>query len=314
MVVRQAVFRLSQEPHLRKIATTNPVTRSMALRFVAGETLDDAVRAMRQINAGGMSGTLDHLGENVRTPAEAQEATEALCTCLGRMKAAGLDCNLSLKLTQLGLDLDEDRASRNLRRVLDVACELGTFVRIDMESSQYVDRTLSLFNLVRNEYRDVGVVIQAYLYRSRKDLEELVKVGARTRLVKGAYLEPPEVAFPRKPDVDANYVCLTRSLLEKGEYPAIATHDPAMIDAARRCASELNVSRSDFEFQMLFGVRRDLQDQLLKQGYRVRIYTPYGTQWYPYFMRRLAERPANVMFLVGNVAREAAAARRRTTS
>jgi proline dehydrogenase len=314
VVVRQAVFRLSQEPHLRKIATTNPVTRSMALRFFAGETLDDAVRAMQQINARGMSGTLDHLGENVRTPAEAQEATEALCTCLRRMKAAGLDCNLSLKLTQLGLDLDEERASRNLGRVLDVARELGTFVRIDMESSEYVDRTLQLFTEVKGEYPNVGVVIQSYLYRSKKDLQELVKVGARVRLVKGAYLEPERVAFPNKLDVDANYLRLTRTLLEEGVYSAIATHDPAMIDAARRYASELQVSRSDFEFQMLFGVRRDLQDHLLKQGYRVRIYTPYGTQWYPYFMRRLAERPANVMFLVGNVAREATAARRRAPS
>jgi proline dehydrogenase len=284
----------------------------MALRFVAGETLAEALSGMRRINLGGMSGTMDHLGENVASAAEARQATEALCTCLREINAADLDCNLSLKLTQLGLDVDPELALENLCNVLDLAAELNTFVRIDMEGSEHVDRTLQLFRQVCNRYQDVGVVVQSYLYRSRKDLEELVELGARVRLVKGAYLEPPEVAFPSKADVDANYVRLTRLLLARGRYPAIATHDPAMIDAARRYAEEHDISRSAFEFQMLYGVRRDLQQHLVKQGYKVRIYTPYGTQWYPYFMRRLAERPANVMFVIGNIAREAAAARRRS--
>jgi proline dehydrogenase len=254
-----------------------------------------------------MTATLDYLGENVTTSDEAIAGTDAACRILQAIRATGIDCNLSLKLTQLGLDLGNDLALANLEQVVGTAAECDNFVRIDMESSEYVERTLAIFFQVFPRFRNVGVVIQAYLYRSRKDLERLIEAGARVRLVKGAYLESPEVAFQRKADVDASFVHLMEMLLAGGEYPAIATHDPVMIDATRRFAGVHGIDRSRFEFQMLYGIRRDLQSRLVAEGYRTRIYVPYGTQWYPYLMRRMAERPANVMFVLGNIAREAAA-------
>jgi proline dehydrogenase len=309
VVVRQALFHLSQERHLRSLVTNNDIARSMALRFVAGETLADAVAAVRAINERGMTATLDHLGENVTNPSEALEAADACCRSLDAIQAAGVQCNLSVKLTQLGLDIGRECALENLVRVLDHAKQSDTFVRIDMEGSDYVDRTLGVFEEVREQFANVGTVIQSYLYRSERDVRRLTEIGARIRLVKGAYLEPETVAYPRKVDVDASYVRLMRMLLDAGHYPAIATHDPAMIDATRRYAAAQNIDSSAFEFQMLYGIRRDLQDTLVASGYRMRIYVPYGTQWYPYFMRRLAERPANVMFVLGNIAREASRGR-----
>lgn len=309
MVVRQALFHLSQERHLRSLVTNNDIARSIALRFVAGETLADAVAAVRAINERGMTATLDHLGENVTNPSEALEAADACCRSLDAIKTAGVQCNLSVKLTQLGLDIGHECATENLARVLGHAKQSDTFVRIDMEGSDYVDRTLAVFEEVRERFDNVGTVIQSYLYRSERDVRRLTEIGARIRLVKGAYLEPETVAYPRKVDVDASYVRLMRMLLDAGHYPAIATHDPAMIDATRRYAAARNIDSSDFEFQMLYGIRRDLQETLVASGYRMRIYVPYGTQWYPYFMRRLAERPANVMFVLGNIAREASRGR-----
>jgi proline dehydrogenase len=304
VVVRQAVFRLSQEPHLRSLVTQNRVARDMALRFVAGETLVAAIAAVRAINASGRTATLDHLGENVTSVGEAKVALDACCEAIRAMRAADLGCNISVKLTQFGLDVDDALARRNLRELLGVAAEANTFVRVDMEGSAYTDRTLDAVVESHEEFPNVGIVVQSMLYRTVGDVERLIDAGIRVRLVKGAYLEPPTVAFPEKRDVDANYVRLMRMLLDARTYPAIATHDPAMIDATRRYAGEIGLDREAYEFQMLFGVRRDLQEHLVREGYRVRVYVPYGTQWYPYFMRRLAERPANVMFVVNSLLRE----------
>jgi proline dehydrogenase len=304
-VIRQTLFRLSQQRQLRSIATTNPIAQSMARRFVAGETLREALEAVLRINAQGMTATLDHLGENVTAKHEAAAATADAVESLRAIQEVGARCNASVKLTQLGLDVDPEFAFENISRIVEAAAKYENFVRIDMESSEYVDRTLEIFSRLFPNYRNVGVVIQACLYRSTPDLEQVVKSGARVRLVKGAYLEPASEAFQRKEDVDANFVRLTETLLADGTYPAIATHDSNMIEAAKAYARSHDIPQSSFEFQMLYGIRRDLQAQLIQEGYNVRIYVPYGTHWYPYLMRRMAERPANVMFVLNSLAREA---------
>jgi proline dehydrogenase len=296
------LIRLSQEPRLRDMTVHNGMMRSMARRFVAGETLAEAIDVVRQINARGMTVTLDHLGENVSTEAEAASAADDYCRMLEAIAEAGVDSNVSLKLTHMGLDLGENVAYRNTQRVVEAA--LPNFVRIDMESSAYVDRTLQLFHRLFETHKNVGVVIQSALYRSEADAEGLIEIGARVRLVKGAYLEPPSVAYQDKADVDAAYVRIMEALLLRGNYPAIATHDPRMIEDTKRYALDHGIDRARYEFQMLYGIRRDLQSRLVGQGYNMRIYVPYGTQWYPYLMRRMAERPANLMFVVGNIARE----------
>lgn len=307
LVLRQILVRLSQQPQLRDFATHNGLARGMAERFVAGETLEKAIAVVRDVNARTMSATLDHLGENVTSKQEAIEATNAACSMLAALTSAGVDCNASLKLTQLGLDLGDELARENLQRILDRAAESDTFIRIDMESSEYVDRTLDIFYRLFETYQNVGVVLQACLYRSAQDLERLIVAKARVRLVKGAYLEPASAAFQQKGDVDANFVKLTEMLLADAHYPAIATHDPAMIAAAKRFAAGHQIAASSFEFQMLYGIRRDLQTSLVAEGDRMRIYIPYGSHWYPYLMRRMAERPANVMFVLGSIAREVTA-------
>jgi proline dehydrogenase len=283
----------------------------MALRFVAGETLSDAIEAVRAVNARGMAATLDHLGENVTTGAEAEDAANTYCVMLRRIHDEGIDCNVSLKLTHMGLDLGDDVAHANTARVIEQAHDLRNFVRIDMEGSEYTDRTLEIFHRLYHSHRNVGIVIQSMLYRSDADLKKVIEVGARVRLVKGAYLEPPEVAYQAKADVDASFVREMKMLLSRGSYPAIATHDPKMIEATRAFAGEEGIPPERYEFQMLYGIRRDLQTRLKEQGHKVRIYVPYGTEWYPYLMRRMAERPANLMFVVGNIAREALPAGRR---
>jgi proline dehydrogenase len=252
-----------------------------------------------------MTATLDHLGENVTTTGAASEATDAAIQSLRAIAAAGAKCNASVKLTQLGLDLDAALAFDNMSRIVDAAAEYDNFVRIDMEGSDYTERTLDIFKRLYRERPNVGIVLQSALYRTEADLDEVLELGARVRLVKGAYLEPPSIAYPRKEDVDSAYARLTDKLLHFGNYPAIATHDPAMIDSAKRRASVYGKTKSSFEFQMLYGIRRDLQAQLVAEGYNVRVYVPYGSQWYPYLMRRMAERPANVVFVLGNIAREA---------
>jgi proline dehydrogenase len=283
---------------------TSRVAQRLSRRFVAGDTLADALAVGRRIHSEGISLTLDHLGENVTSTAEAEASRDAYLRALGELHAAGLEANVSLKLTQFGMDLSEDACRANVAQVVRKAASLGGFVRVDMESSAYTERTLRLVCDLHAEAGAVGTVIQAYLYRSEDDIRMLCERGIRVRLCKGAYLEPPEVAFPRKADVDANYIKLMQILLDSGTYPAIATHDVRMIEATREYAAAHRVGKDRFEFQMLYGIRRDLQRELVAAGYRLRLYVPFGKAWYPYFMRRLAERPANVLFLLRNLLRK----------
>jgi len=282
---------------------TSPAARRLATRFVAGETLDDALAVGRRLNAEGITITLDCLGESVTSLEEAARARDVYLDTLEAMRQAGIEPNVSLKLTQFGLDLSADACRENVERLVRRASEIGGFVRIDMESSEYVDRTLELVHDLHARYGAVGTVIQAYLYRSRKDVEKLCDQQTRVRLCKGAYLEPQTVAFPKKTQVDENYTEIAKLLLERGTYPAIATHDEKMIEAAKAFAASRKLARDAFEFQMLYGIRRDLQRQLVADGYRLRLYVPFGRAWYPYYMRRLAERPANVIFVLKNLFR-----------
>jgi len=303
-VLRQTFLSLSNSRELKDVALQNSLARKFALRFVAGESLDQAVNAIVDLNKNGIMATFDQLGENVHTPEAAVAAADSYVKILDRIKSARINSNVSLKLTQMGLDVDEDLCLENVSRICR-ARELDNFVRIDMESSAYTDRTLALFRRLWNDkgYRNVGVVLQAYLYRTEEDVREMNSLGARVRLCKGAYNEPASVAFPKKSDVDANYAKLVTLLLTEGNYPGIATHDSRLIEYTKRYAASRGIDRSKFEFQMLYGVRRELQLELAQQGYNMRVYVPYGQEWYPYFMRRLAERPANVMFVLGNLVR-----------
>jgi proline dehydrogenase len=272
---------------------------SFARRFIAGETIDDAIAAARRIEANGLRLTLDFLGEGVHSLADAETATQAYLRIVDAVVASGIERNLSLKLTQIGLDVDEAIAVDNLRRILGRAEPEGFFIRIDMESSAYTDVTLRIFEALWHQgHRAVGVVLQADLRRTETDADRMNVLGARVRLVKGAYREPREVAFVHKTEVDDAYAHLVRVLLARGTYPAIATHDPAMIALTRQWAADHRVPPDGFEFQMLYGIRRDLQAALVAEGYRVRVYVPFGRQWFPYFMRRLGEHPANVAFVV----------------
>ncbi len=282
---------------------TSPAARRLAARFVAGATLDEAFAVSRRLNAEGITVTLDHLGESVTSLAEAAAARDVYLRTLPAIAETGIQGNVSLKLTQLGLDFSYGQCLANVEQLAACAARLNTFVRIDMESSEYAGRTLGLAAGLHARYGSVGVVIQACLYRSRQDIEALCEKRVRVRLCKGAYLEPASVAFPRKSDVDRNYVALMKLLLDKGQYPAIATHDEKIIAEAKAYVAGRNIARDAFEFQMLYGIRRDLQEQLVSEGYRVRLYAPFGQAWYPYFMRRLAERPANVLFILRNLLR-----------
>lgn len=273
------------------------------MRFVAGETLNDAVEAARTVNKLGMSATLDFLGENVSTTADAQKARDAYLNIFDRIALEKLNANVSCKLTQLGLDLSVEFCEGMVLSIAERALAYESFLRIDMESAVYTQRTVELVKRVRAQSPAVGAVIQSYLYRSEPDIQDLLSYGCRIRLCKGAYKEPAEVAYPRKADVDANYVKLMRMLLTSGFYHGIATHDPHMIADTIRWAAEKKVAKDEFEFQMLYGVRTDLQRQLVKDGFNLRIYIPYGRDWFPYFMRRLAERPANLSFFLRNFLR-----------
>jgi proline dehydrogenase len=276
---------------------------SFARRFIAGETIEEAIEAARAVERGGRTHTLDYLGESVANLAEADAATCDYLRIVDAIIQAGIGRNLSVKLTQLGLDVDRGTAVDNLRRILDRA--EGFFVRLDMENSPYTEVTLDIFEtLWQDGYRNVGVVLQADLHRTEQDVERVNKLGARIRLVKGAYREPKTVAYPRKADVDAAYARILKRLLLEGHYPAIATHDPVMIDLTKRFAREHGIRPDRFEFQMLYGIRRDLQHALIREGYRVRIYIPFGRQWFPYFMRRLGERPANLSFVLRALLRD----------
>jgi proline dehydrogenase len=282
---------------------TSSLAQRLSTRFVAGETLDQALAVARKLNAEGIAVTLDHLGESVSTLEEAAEARDVYLRTLNAIHTNGIQANVSLKLTQFGLDLSYEQCLANVDQLVRRAAELSSFVRVDMESSGYADRTLDLVNTLHARYGAVGIVIQSYLHRSESDVDKLCAAQIRVRLCKGAYLEPDTVAFPRKADVDRNYLELTRYLLLKGAYPALATHDEALIRQTCRFVTERKIARDSFEFQMLYGIRRDLQRRLVKDGYRVRLYVPFGMAWYPYYMRRLAERPANVLFMLRNLFR-----------
>jgi proline dehydrogenase len=290
---------LAQSAVLKRLASRYGMRSpdSFARRFIAGETVEEAIEAARAVEAQHFFHTLDYLGEHVTNLAAAEAAGRDYLRVIAAIVRAGIGRNLSLKLTQLGLDVDRATAVDNLRRIMDRA--EGFFVRIDMESSRYTDVTLDIFETIWNQgYRDFGVVLQADLYRTEKDLQRILALGARVRLVKGAYKEPASVAYQKKADVDDVYARLMKTLLLEGNYPALATHDEAMIEQARRFAAEHAIGSDRFEFQMLFGIRRDLQAALLREAYRVRIYVPFGHEWFPYFMRRLGERPANIAFVI----------------
>jgi proline dehydrogenase len=302
-MLRSLLLRLSKNPRLGRWIITFGATRRMARRFVPGEDLAQAMEAARQCNRSGMTVSLDHLGENVSSRGEAEHARQTYEAILDRIAAEPLDANISLKLTHLGLDLDEEFCLAQVLAVAERAAALGTFVRVDMENSTYTERTLRIVKRVRARTDGVGTVIQAYLQRSEHDVQDLLAAGCPIRLVKGAYKEPPEIAFPHKKQVDANFVSLMRMLLASGLYHAIATHDPKMIAATTQFAAERGIANDQFEFQMLYGIRTDLQSRLVREGYRVRVYIPFGQHWFPYFMRRLAERPANLLFFVKNLFR-----------
>jgi proline dehydrogenase len=305
-MLRQTFLYLSNQPQIFQFVRHNALAKKFASRFVAGETLDGALAAVRELNAKKLTASLDLLGESVHNEAEARAAAKEYLVMLDRIHEERVDSNVSLKLTQMGMDISEELCVSIMHEILERARRYGTFVRLDMESSDYTERTLRLFEdrLYPNYSENVGIVLQSYLYRTEADVERAIALKCRVRLCKGAYKEPAAVAYPEKRDVDANYVrCMHRLLLE-GNYPALATHDPAMIAEAKRFVKEKGIAHERFEFQMLYGIRRDLQEQLVREGYNLRVYVPFGTQWYPYLMRRLAERPANVAFITGSVMRE----------
>jgi proline dehydrogenase len=304
--MRKVLLWLSERQRVFNFIKRNGLARRFASRFVAGETIDTAIAAVREINTKDISASLDLLGESVTKESEAAAARDEYLRMLDRIKETGVNSNVSVKLTQMGLDIAEDVCLANMRAILDRASQYQTFVRLDMESSAYTQRTLDFFyHTLSADYSKVcGVVIQSCLRRSEKDIEDLVQRKVRVRICKGAYLEPPSAAFPDKADVDRNYVTLMERLMEFGNYPGIATHDEKIINHAREFARRKNIGNERFEFQMLYGVRRDLQETLRKAGYNMRVYIPFGSQWYPYLMRRLAERPANIAFMLGNIMKE----------
>jgi proline dehydrogenase len=305
-MLRAGLLWLSEQPQVFRFVRRNGLARRFASRFVAGETVESAVAALRDLNAAGLSASLDLLGESVQHADEARQARDTYLETLDRIRAAGADANVSVKLTQMGLDIDEALCIDSMRAVIAKATAYSSFVRIDMEQSTYTERTLQLFtDTFYPEFGGVvGVVLQSYLQRTAQDVEAMIALGARVRLCKGAYKEPEGVAFPAKRDVDANFFACMERLLEHGHYPGIATHDEKIIAHARAFTKGKGIAPARYEFQMLYGVRRDLQQALRREGYNVRVYVPFGTHWYPYLMRRLAERPANIMFLVGNVVKE----------
>ena len=309
-IMRTTLIALSKNKTLQDLLVRIPVSRQMARRFVPGETLDDAIAVVKQLNAQGILATLDHLDENVASEAEAIAAADEYLVALDALSAAQADSNVSVKLTQMGLDLGDDFCFDNVSRILRRAAELGNFVRIDMEGSPYTERTIGLYRRLRGHYGNVGIVIQAYLHRSQADVEGLIADGmGHFRLCKGAYDEPATIAYRERPRVTQSLVelartCLTPEAQARGAYPAVASHDEEVINFVRAYAYQHDIPPTAYEFQMLYGIRRELQNKLARQGYRMRVYVPYGTHWYPYYMRRLAERPANLIFflraLVGN--------------
>jgi proline dehydrogenase len=312
-MLRKTLLYLSNQPRIFRFVRNNSFARKFASRFVAGETLPEALAATRALNAKGLTASLDLLGESVTNDKEARAARDAYLEILSRIHDEKLDANVSVKLTAMGLDISEDLCVSIMQDVLTRAQQVGSFVRLDMEGSAYTDRTLRLFydRLYPSFKANVGIVLQSYLYRTKDDVLKATGARARVRICKGAYKEPPTVARQDKKDVDRSYIECMQELLTNGNYPGIATHDPRIIDAAKAYVKSNGIATERFEFQMLYGVRRDLQEQLVREGYRMRVYVPFGTQWYPYLMRRLAERPANVAFITGSVMAEMAGRRKR---
>ena len=297
---------LSRSGVLKRLASRHGLatSESFASRFIAGETIEAAIEASRRLQSQGLLITLDHLGENVRTSEEAA-ATREYVRLMEIIEASGIERNVSLKLTQLGINVDRATCVDNLRRILEPAARHECFVRIDMENSPYTERTLEIFEtLWKQAYRNLGLALQSYLYRTEGDVRRMNELGARVRLVKGAYKEPASIAYQHKGEVDSAFVRLARVLLDEGTYPALATHDPQIIEEIRGYAGSRGIAEDRFEFQMLYGIRRDLQASLVATGHRVRVYVPFGREWFPYFMRRLGERPANAAFVLRALMRE----------
>lgn len=305
-ILRDLFLSLSTNSAVRWFVVNFPLSRRISRRFIAGETLDEAIQVVRKLNAQGLVVTFDLLGESVTKETEARAAKDGYLRALEAIQAARVSSQVSVKLSQMGLDLSPDLCLDNMRQIIGKAKEIGNFVTIDMEDSQHTQATLNVYKTLREEFDNVGIVIQGYLYRSEADIQALVAMGAYVRLCKGAYKEPPAVAFPQKKDVDANMVKLSQLFFQSNgnghrPYLQLATHDEKLIGWAEQYTTDHHIERDRFEFQMLYGIRPDLQRKLVAQGYTMRVYVPYGTHWYPYFMRRLAERPANVIFLVSNL-------------
>lgn len=321
-MLRSFLIYLSKAAWAQKLVTSWSFAWRAASRFVAGEKSEDAIRAVRELNAKGINATLDHLGEHTSTVEEANKAADDIVSILNDIDKSGVKSNVSIKLTQIGMGLDEEICRQNLVRILEQAKAHGNFIRIDIEDTPYTDITISIYKSVLERgftTRTVGMAAQSYLYRAEEDVRNLLELGTRFRLVKGAYKEPPDKAFPKKADVDANFDLLTKILIDAAlkmeanalsedgrvpPIPAIASHDEKRIAFAKQYAEKVGLPKNAIEFQMLYGIRRDLQEQLVKEGYPVRVYVPFGTHWYPYFMRRLAERPANIWFFVSNFFRK----------
>ncbi len=315
-MLRSLLIYLSKAAWAQRIVTGWGLAWRVASRFIAGTRIEDAIRVIRELNAKRINVTLDHLGEHTSTPEEAADSTAAIISTLDAIKKSGLCANVSIKLTQIGLGLDENVCRQNLERILIRARESGNFIRIDMEDTPYTDQTIGLCQSMRkNGFQNVGIALQSYLYRTEGDARTLLASSTPIRLVKGAYQEPADKAFPKKADVDANFDLLTKIMMDAASQasaptvssdgcfppiPAIGTHDIDRITFAKRYAEKISLPRNAFEFQMLYGIRRDLQEQLVREGYAVRVYVPFGTHWYPYFVRRLAERPANLWFFISN--------------
>lgn len=300
MVLKDTLLYLAQNQKMRNFVVSNGLARGVARRFVAGETIEEAIQATHVLNQRGIQVALDYLGENVTDETEAKASMQAYLSALDLIKQGGASANISIKLTALGLDISQDLCEQQVHKILSEAEQRGIFVCIDMEGSAYTERTVDITLAMRKHYEMVGTVIQSYLYRSKDDVEAMIANNVRIRLVKGAYKEPSNLAFPDKHDVDKSYLQLMEMLLARGNFPAIASHDEAILNTATSFVRDQGIHKSSFEFQMLYGIRRDLQDKLEQQGYNMRVYVPYGSQWYPYLMRRMAERPANLMFVVTN--------------
>ena len=303
MLTRSALIYLSQKEGLKDFAGRFSLFKKLTTRFVAGETIAEAVAAIRELNGEGCSASFDHLNESVANATEADGEVQEYLRILDQIDQTGINSNISIKLTQFGLDLDPELAYRNARTVVAEAARRGHFVRVDMEGSAVTQLTIDIFKRLRAEFglNDVGIVLQSYLRRTYEDAVDLLKIPARIRICKGAYKEPPEVSFPDKQHTDNNYIRVMQLLLKSGVYHGIATHDPKMIEATMAFMKTEGIAKEAFEFQMLYGVRRDLQRQLARDGFKMRVYVPYGKHWYPYFMRRLAERPANIWFVLKNL-------------